>query len=460
MNSGTAKNIKSILMIVLFAYIIAIPMILLFIIGEAEHDLDGEKDYVFPKFDVSEFLNRKYQMDFENWFSTKYPLRPEIVEAYGILDAKKDSINLNFIKSSPPTPPPSTNTLQETVEIDEEAQTEEEIIVVEPKFPEYVLPPEDLRDPDGYRGTDHVIIGKNGCLYENGYINEYYGYAQKYVNVTNEQLISRVNVLKSIQDELKKRGIAFCVAITPSKASAMPAHIPDWYIAKNTPITSDYVRPYTRFVKFLKEKSVYFVDSSSLYKSLGMTNTFPKTGIHWNRMAAFETCVALIDEYERQTGTEVKHLATDGVRYGKNPPGADQDIFGIVYAGKKKEKETAIIDDRYYWHETYTANNNKPSIPHITVQGGSFTGDFSYYFQSYNITKGYTGYYYNDGGNVNKNWEREIDRTSYVILEVNEQFIYNMGGNSPSWGENDIIILPLGANIVDSLYEYLMDSSY
>jgi len=466
MNAKTAKNIKSILMVALFAYLIAVPMILLFVIGEAKHDLDGEKDYALPAFHFGEFLNRKFQTDFENWFSTKYPLRPEFVEAYGMIDAKKDSINLNFIKSAPPAPPAvlKDDTGNETADSEKEKEDQtieiEEIAVIEPKFPEYILPPEDLYDPDGYRGTDHVIIGKNGCLYENGYINEYYGYSQKYVNVTDDQLIYRAETLRLIQDELAKRGIAFCVAISPSKASNMPDHIPDWYIAQNTPIKPDYVRPYVRFVKFLKEKGVYFVDSSSLYKSLGMTNTFPKTGIHWNRMAAYETCVALIDEYERQTGAEVKHLAADGIRYSKNPPGAEKDIFGIVYAGKKKEMENAIVDDRYYWPDVYTKNKSNPSIPHMTVQGGSFTGDFAYYFQSYNIVSQYTGYYYNDGGNVKKKWEREIGKTSYVILEVNEQFVYNMGGNAPSWGQNDIVILDLGPNIVDSLYDYLLDNPY
>ena len=445
------KNTKSLIVIALFAYIIAIPMMLLFIIGEAPHDLDGEKDYQLPGFNIARFFNRKYQSDFENWFSTKYPLRPEIVEIYGILDSKKDSVNINFLKTASDNNEFEKEPAEETEEI-------EEVLIIEPRFPEYILPPEDLRDPDGYRGTDHVIIGKNGCLYENGYINEYLGYAQKYVNVTDEQLISRVKVLKEIQEELALRGIAFCVAISPSKASAMPDYIPDWYIAQNKPISNDYVRPYVRFVKFLKENGVYFIDSSSLYKSLGMTNTFPKTGIHWNRLAAFETCVAIIDEYERQTGTEIKHLAADEIRFSKNPPGAEQDIFGIVYAGKKKERENAILDDRYYWHDAYTKYPSRPGISHMTIQGGSFTGDFQHYFGGYGIASDITSYYYNNGGDVNINWKSEIKKTKFVLLEVNEQFVYNMGGVSPSWGQNDIIILDFGPNIIDSLHEYLISN--
>ncbi|MCL1857645.1 MAG: hypothetical protein FWF92_00210 [Oscillospiraceae bacterium] len=448
------KIIKSAVMITLFVYIIAIPLILLFIIGEAPHDLDGEKDYELPGFSISTFFIGKFQKDFENWFSTKYPLRPEIVEIYGVLDAKKDSVNINFLKVPP------DNIIEPPEEEPEEEP--EEIIIIEPRFPEYNLPQEILYDPDGYRGTEHVIIGKNGCLYENGYINEYYGYAQKYINVTDIELKSRVKILKEIQNELALRDIAFCVAISPSKASAMPDYIPDWYIAQNKTISEDYIRPYLRFVDFLKEAEVYFVDSSALYKSLGLTNTFPKTGIHWNKFASFETCVAIIAEYERQTGEEIKHLAADEIRFSQNPPGfgnPEMDIFGIVYSGKKKEKQNAIVDEKYYWHDAYTSNTGKPAIKHMLIQGGSFTGDFYHYFGSFGIASEMSGYYYNNGGDIDINWKHEIDKTKFVLLEVNEQFIYNIGGNAPSWGQNDIVILDLGPNIIDSLWEYLIFNS-
>ncbi|MCL2158678.1 MAG: hypothetical protein FWH48_04645 [Oscillospiraceae bacterium] len=351
----------------------------------------------------------------------------------------------------------------ESPTIDQVAEAEpttEEVLDIVPEFPEYIRPAEVLRDdPEGwFRGDIWVVVGRNGCLYENGYINEYLGAAPKYVNVTDSDLDYRVQTLKHIQDELAARGIAFCVAISPSKAAAMADYIPDWYKAENPPLVDNYVRPYVRFLKKLEEAGVYFVDSASLYRSIGLTNTFPKTGIHWNRLAAYETCVAIIAEYERQTGTEVKHLATGGVRYGNNPVASEQDIFGIIYSGRRAEREFAIIDDKYYWHDTYTANTNKPAIKHMLIQGGSFTGDFHYYFGGFGITSDMSAYYYNNGGDVNINWEYEIGRTSFVLLEVNEQFVYNMGGNAPSWGYSDIEILDFGPNIVDSLWNYLRNN--
>ena len=425
----------------------ALPMLMFLIVGLTENVPKDEKG-ALPGFELSAFIDKKYQEDMENWFLGKNPF------------GSGKTANINASATIPVTVLESDMDEEPTEETTEEIKEPEKVMVgnIEPRFPEYVREWEALFDPDGYRGTEHVIIGKNGCLYENGYINEYYGLAPKYVNVTDAKLISRVEILKEIQDELESRGIAFCVAISPSKASAMADYIPDWYMEENKPLADDYVRPYTRFLKLLEENGVYHVDSTSLYKSLGMTNTFPKTGIHWNRLAAFETCVAIIAEYERQTGTEIKHLAADEIRFSKNPPASEQDIFGIVYSGKRKEREDAIIDEKYFWHDVYTSNKTKPSIPHMTIQGGSFTGDFYHFFGNYGIAEGMTGFYYNNGGNMKINWRGEIRKTKFVLLEVNEQFVYNMGGVSPAWGQSDIAILDLGNNIIDSLWEYLMDN--
>ena len=378
-----------------------------------------------------------------------------------LLSCANNSSNSN--SSGSKTPANTINSSVESVESTEETTeeitetTEPEETDTSPKYPQYVLPESPLLDPEGYQGTAWVVIGKDGYLYENGYINEYLGTAPKYVNVTDDELISRAETLKYIQDALAQKGIAFCVAISPSKAGNLPQFIPDFY--KTDHITPEgYIRPYIRFKKFLEDKGVYFVDSETVYKSVGLTNTFPKTGIHWNKLASYETTCAVIAEYERQTGIEVRHIASDGIIYKPNPPpfvGNEQDIFGVVYSGKRQEMKTAIIDDKYYWHEMFIDDKSKPKIGHMIIQGGSFTGDFGYYFGDLKIAESVTSYYYNNSGKVNIKWENEINKTKFVLLEVNEQFVYNMGGNAPQWAENDVNILPLGKNIVDSLYDYL-----
>jgi len=328
---------------------------------------------------------------------------------------------------------------------------------VTPEYPEYVLQQGPLLDPEGYRGTDWVVIGKDGYLYENGYINEALGTAPKYVNVTDDQLQSRVDKIKYIQDTLANNGIAFCLAITPSKGANLSQYIPDYFKAEH-PAPAGYVRPYIRFKQFLTDKNVYFVDSETVLKSVGMTNTFPKTGTHWNKLASYEVTRAVVAEYESQTGTQVQHLASHGIITSNKPcpwNANEQDIFGIVYQGKSSEMKSAIVDDEYYWHDAYLTDTANPKIGRMIIQGGSFTGDFNYYFGSLKLSSGVTSYYYNNGGKVDINWYSKLRPASFVLLEVNEQFIYNMGGDAPSWGQNDVNILPLGNNIVDSLYNYL-----
>ena len=110
------------------------------------------------------------------------------------------------------------------------------------RFPEYARREEPPAEPGGYRGTDQVVIGGNGYLYENGYINEYLGFSKKYSETTDADLLERAVSLKAVQDALAARGIAFCVVFTPSKAASLPQYIPEWYTARYA-AAPDYIRP-------------------------------------------------------------------------------------------------------------------------------------------------------------------------------------------------------------------------
>ena len=435
-----SKYIKSLILISVCSIILVLPLTLLFAAGEAEHNLEGEMDFTRPGFSLAGFFSGDFQSDFENWFSTKYPLRPNIIDIYGRIEVRKDDFNFAFASAAVQPAFMSWD------------------IHVEPGFPEYVLVYEELFEPEGYRGNAQVVIGKNGFLFENGYINEYLGFSPKYTEVTDEQLIDMVTTLKNIQTKLSEKGIAFLVVITPSKASSMPQFIPAWYIARHT-AAPGYVRPYTRFLNLLVQQGVYHVDSASLYRAVGLTNTFPKTGTHWTKLAAFETVSAVLKNYETQSGKNIKKLAFDEILSSEEPPGfgnSEKDIFGIVYAGKRNELENAITDELYFWPDAYVINGGNP-IPHVTMQGGSFIDDFVYYFTEYGIVSDITSIRYNNSGNVDSVWAEIINKTDFIIFEVNEQFIHNMGGNAPSFGQNDYLVRSAGSNIIDALKEYLND---
>lgn len=318
-----------------------------------------------------------------------------------------------------------------------------------------------MTEPSGYKGAPTVIIGKSGYLYENGYINEYLGYSEMYREVTKERIKNQVLMLEYISERLKENGCAFVFVLTPSKASQYPEAIPEWYKKQNkTP--DGYTRPYELFIKELAGSGVPYIDSAALYTEIGLEETFPKTGTHWNKPAAFETTRAILLEYEKQTGLEIRRLAADRLLSSKNPPGfgnPEQDILGFVINGIKRSD--LILDDNYYWPDAYVENEDCKNRPNFFIQGGSFAHDFTTYFSSFNIASKITRMYYNgfpsDALNAfddPSRWEKLLNNIDYVIFECNEQFVRSLGGNSPDWS-GDKRGYEIGPDCYESLYNYL-----
>lgn len=435
-----ASDIISIVLISAFA---CVPLAILLTAGTSEKAFDYEAQLTAPAFSMSGYADSSFQTGFEAWFSKNYPLRSKAVTTYNSL--KIGLSGLNFFPNIPPDiEPPDTS------EDGREPSGGWDYISDQPG---YALPDEVLKDPSGYKGTETVYIGKNGCLFENGYINEYYGFTQGYRLCTDEELSARVGVLKDMQNILEGYGKAMIVVITPSKAAVMKDYIPDWYLRKNT-ADPDYVRPYIRFKKMLEDEGVYHIDSETVFKEAGLQNAFPKTGTHWNKLAAFEISSRIIGEYERQSGKKIPHLISDSIRFSKSPPGfgnPEQDIYNIAYSAV--DKAGSITDELYYYPDAYAKVGPDSFRPDILVQGGSFCHDFDYYFKQLGVCGDYAKYYYN-GFKPNENWQRRFDTADYIILEVNEQFVYRMGYNSPVWTQ-DHLIQDKGPNIVDAMHDFL-----
>jgi hypothetical protein len=219
------------------------------------------------------------------------------------------------------------------------------------------------------------------------------------------------------------------------------------------------VRPYERFRDFLSGNGVYHIDSAVLYPDLNLTDIFPKTSTHWTKQAAFEMTRQLIDEFKNQSGIAVKQLRYDRLISTPEPPGfgnSETDIFGIVYAGRSSELANAIRDEAYYWPDAYVDDESLPTLGGVLIQGGSFADDISYYLEEYGIADSVKGIRYNNSGDVSAiDWEAELIGVDYVILEINEQFVHNIGGSGPVFGLPDFTGVSPSENIIESLAGYL-----
>ena len=454
-----------------FMVLICAPLLTMLLLGTSEKPLESEKEATLSAPSIEGWLDGSFQKSFESWFSTHYPSRGQVVTFYRQLKFDADSldiINLRFL-------------MKEGEEI-VEPQTDAEDDAAQ-KMWEFMFDTENnmyaqinIRrrndtpvEPTGFKGSDAVLIGKSGYLFESAYIDEYYGYAEPYISVTDEGLVTLVDMLEYIQDQLAKRGITMVYLLSSSKASQYAEYIPEWY--KNTKYpAAGYVRPYTRLKKLLSESTINYVDASDVYKEAGLYATFPKTGIHWNHLASFEATRAVIDRFCEISGKNAFRLATRGVIETKEPPNiggsSDVDVYNILYG--TIDKTGSIVDDYYYAPDGYIANPDDGEKINVLVQGGSFTHDVINYLNKYRIVSKLRSFYYNKYSGLSQQspfgilgydaWETLLDDIDLVIFEQTEQQIRSEFPTRDDYIDNTGNYF-MGSNVVyASLYYYLKDN--
>ena len=474
MNTNKPKSLHrtKLIFIIVFFLILFLPLTLLSVFGPDEYDKEAfqESEIQLVPLNWDNYITGNFHSSIEAWFSKYYPLRSDIVRLYnGIKHSSENSkptiaimklIN-SFGSVYRPTPP-AINSDSLSVDLAE--------IYLNPNNKYATINSEQLlitpEEPTGFKGNAGVYIGKSGYLYESTYIDEYYGFAEPYTTVTPEGIQETVSRLEYIQAELKERyGITMLYVITPSKASHCDEYIPDYYINRFTP-PENYTRPVEIMRAMLKNSSINYLDSTEYYKEIGLLATFPKTGIHWNHVASFETTAKLVQMYAEITGEQVKIPRALDVISSPNPVqygNSDVDIFNILYGAFGGAKGT--MDSAYYMPQVTVDNPNAPKI-NVLIQGGSFTTDIEHYLDTYNVSDT-RRIYYNGTANVDtwdKNanpwttgiyaWETILNDYNVIIFEQNEQQIRSGHITNCNWSDQESI--HVGSNAVyDSLYEFL-----
>jgi hypothetical protein len=502
--------------ILAFFAVILFPMCLMAIDGPDEADAALQEDKIELKTPtVQSYFNGSFQANFEAWLSKYYPLRSSIVSGYRNIQIEIENSKpilsiMNVLKGNAlgngPENPVCTmhadddfngicdvcgEKLYDVPDVPgddsgddpgdnpgDDPGDEPGDDPVGPKPPVNVyLDPSNIYakinrlemlqtaiEPQGFTGAAGVLIGKSGYLYESGYIDEYMGYGEPYVSVTDEGLQETVDKLEYIQKELEKRGITMLYVISSSKASAYPDYIPEYYKNSHT-AKPGYVRPIERLRPMLEASDINYLDSTKYYEEIGLLVTFPKTGIHWNALASFESTAKLIRMYSGLTGRETVELTARGVKsYNYAPSGFnnEQDVFNILYNAVPHQKDKAIKDAAYYAPDIAITNQGAPKL-NVLVQGGSFTHSIMHYINAYGVGNA-TQIYYKD---FHRNspwtegpeaWEYWLAGKDLVIFEATEQQI--RGGHKTddmSWYEASVDHgNHIGHNaIYDSLYEYL-----
>lgn len=211
-----------------------------------------------------------------------------------------------------------------------------------------------------------VVIGKDNYLYEQNYINAYYGEDFQGEKAIHEQ----IEKLEKVSDTLSKLGKYVVVLLAPGKASFFPEYLPkkNWGPAKQKFI------PNTNLVSYaqnLKESSIPYLNLNKYFieqKGKMLHPLFPKTGIHWSKYGEIVMADTLIHFMNALKNIELPNVVVDSYNVTDDAWDTDDDIergmnllfnipdnvmgypaFRVVKAPQKKYSKVLTIADSYFW---------------------------------------------------------------------------------------------------------------
>ena len=203
-----------------------------------------------------------------------------------------------------------------------------------------------------------VVVGKDDYLFEEAYINDYYG-----INyIGKNEILRRVEKLEKISKVFKKMGKKLLITFAPGKASFYPEFIPNRY--KRVSDSTNY----KGFRDAIIHSSIDFIDLNQHFISWKQKTDkiiYPKTGIHWSEYGALVAADSINKFLAKTLGyTPVKMVIKgeiDTVDYSN----IDVDIengMNLLFP---------ISKPRYYYPIVDFKNDNARKIRLLTI-GDSF----------------------------------------------------------------------------------------
>ncbi|XOV66059.1 MAG: hypothetical protein ACFHU9_10525 [Fluviicola sp.] len=277
--------------------------------------------------------------------------------------------------------------------------------------------------------VDNVIIGKNNYLYEQSYIDAYYG--SDFVGDAVVQ--DKIAKLNRIKDTLESRGVKLLVAFAPGKGSFYPEYFPDKVRIKKSRTN------YQAYREAFAQTDIHFFDIRSWFESMKHTSKyplFPKTGIHWSSYGEVLSADSLIRIMNNLTvETQLNTIQIDAIHTSKYAYNRDDDIeesMNLLYN---------IKDSVLGYPEFHSINHSaKRTTSVLTIADSYFWGMFNWGAQEYFENGPF--WYYN----------REIYPESFT----EQTFVQDLIDLSYEVEKNDVVlILFTDANLKDFAYGFI-----
>ena len=283
-------------------------------------------------------------------------------------------------------------------------------------------------------GDEKTIICTDGSIIYKQYVDEYLGL--DYLHYCSPDYIKNLSAqLKRLTDLSREQGKELAVVITPSKADYWHDRIPKKYYQMER-YYDENQRGARLLTAAMERDNVTFVDGASILQSTNHPyDVFTETGIHYTREAALDVLDALNSALQNH-GITMKRIVSDGRNYSTEPVrnslNQDDDIWLLMNMFSKRETIYSYPIEKEITPESY-------DMPIVFCQGGSFiwplyealieheaVKDINVLFYAEGLYDRYRSYYpaeHLDDPVI----EKAVEESNLILLEVNEENVYNMG---------------------------------
>ena len=271
-----------------------------------------------------------------------------------------------------------------------------------------------------------VIVGKENYLFEEAYIDAFYGQYFKGRNA----IIKKIQALKELQIELEKIDKTLIVVLPPGKASYFPEYFPKNKKGEATDSTF-----YKEYSKLLPAYGVNCFDANDWFLQMKDTTQhvlYPKYGIHWSEYGAAIAADSLIKQVERLSGRDLPNMVFTNIRKQNYSQGTDNDIEWGMNLLRSLPSQT-LSYPTIEWDYTGTDTTN------LLVVGDSFYWNWYYLGLGEKCFNKTSFWYYNNEVYPEstespvkvKSIDRRsvIDNSDVILLIASESNIVNM-----AWG--------------------------
>ncbi len=205
--------------------------------------------------------------------------------------------------------------------------------------------------------TGDVVAGKDDYLYEQPYIDAYFG--EDYLGMMKIRKYG--NTFKALQDSLEARGKIVMMGMATGKAYYYPEYLP--YQKERDSTNHEY------FLQDFKERGINHIDFHPVFEELKKEYgdlLFPKYGIHWSYFSNFFVADTIVKYMEAKMGWDLPNIEMTELNFSSEPLYYDNDISGSMNLFREPRPDSMAYPE-FEWEPKQGKDSKK-----ILIIGDSF----------------------------------------------------------------------------------------